>query len=171
MSQEPPFETASDKNAPSCMVITIGEEDGDKSGQVLRQLLAREGYNVAYRTMGDEPGRVKNLLDTVSSDAVIFNGGTGLLKRRTVYDGVEEQLERVVPAFETLFYTMCLQAFGASALQLQALLGVYKGKVVMLLPAAPKVAQLTLEKLILPELKRLIYDAQRGWSFASSMRR
>jgi molybdopterin adenylyltransferase len=71
----------------------------DRSGDVLAELLAGEGYDVERRIVPDERDRIATALAELAADArlVLTTGGTGLAPRDVTPEATREVLDREAP--------------------------------------------------------------------------
>jgi molybdenum cofactor biosynthesis protein B len=154
--------------AVNCAVITVSDTrspESDRSGQLIRQLLAGAGHRVnAYTLIPDEPAQIQALLrqwcNRADLDALIFNGGTGIAPRDTTYDALASLLEKTLPGFGEFFRALSYQEIGSRAIASRATAGIYHHKLIFSLPGSSHAVKLALEKLILPELVHLVRQVQ-----------
>ena len=85
-------------------VVTVSDgvargEREDRSGDVLEELLAADGYDVARRTVPDERDAIADAIADLSDDAdlVLTTGGTGLAPRDVTPEATMTVLERAAP--------------------------------------------------------------------------
>lgn len=148
-----------------CAVITVSDtrnEQTDKSGQLIKQLLEENGHRIVYyRIVKDSPLQIKGELatlgETSACQAIIFNGGTGIAPRDTTYDTLARMLEKRLDGFGELFRYLSYQEIGSGAIMSRAVAGVYRGRIVISVPGSPEAVRLAMEKLILPELGHLVW--------------
>lgn len=78
--------------------VSAGERD-DRSGDLLAELLAAEGYDVERRVVPDERDRIEAALEDLSRGAalVLTTGGTGLGPRDVTPEATAGVLERLAP--------------------------------------------------------------------------
>ena len=94
-----------------CGIITCSDTrtpDTDKSGQLIRELLAQEGHRIgAYHVVKDEPVEVRELVRQLGEqpglEALIINGGTGISRRDSTFEAVDSLLDKRLPGFGELF--------------------------------------------------------------------
>ncbi|GFE69981.1 molybdenum cofactor biosynthesis protein B [Chroococcus sp. FPU101] len=148
----------------SCAVITISDTrttQNDRSGQLIQEFLTEAGHHIfIYQILPDEPSQISTLLQELGAhltlDAIIFNGGTGIAPRDTTYEAVSQLLEKILPGFGEIFRFLSYQEIGSRAIASRAIAGIYRQKLVFLLPGSSNAVKLALEKLIIPELSHLI---------------
>ena len=78
--------------------VSAGERE-DRSGDLLADLLAAEGYDVERRVVPDERDRIEAALEDLSRGAalVLTTGGTGLGPRDVTPEATAGVLERLAP--------------------------------------------------------------------------
>jgi molybdopterin adenylyltransferase len=84
------------------LTVSDGVSQGvreDRSGDVLAELLAGEGYEVERRIVPDEGGRIAEALEELAASArlVLTTGGTGLGPRDVTPEATRAVLEREAP--------------------------------------------------------------------------
>lgn len=149
-------------------VVTVSDTrtvETDVNGQYLAAQIKAAGHELsAYKIIKDEPLEIESLLDRLTSldiQVILFNGGTGISKRDTTYDVLNRKLEKVLSGFGELFRMLSYEQVGAAAMLSRATAGIYRGRVIISTPGSPAAVQLAWEKLILPELKHLVYEMER----------
>jgi molybdenum cofactor biosynthesis protein B len=151
----------------TCAVVTVSDTrtpDDDRSGALMREGLEDLGCTVAeYTIVPDEPARIDPLLDDLADqvDAVLLNGGTGVSARDRTYDVLADTLEKELPGFGELFRMLSYDEVGAAAMLSRATAGVYRDTLFFSTPGSPNAVELALHKLILPELKHLVWEVAR----------
>lgn len=152
-----------------CFVCTISDSktpETDTSGELLRELLQDAGHEVVgYRIVRDEPGQVRDVVQTACADpgvqAVIFTGGTGITSRDQTFEALEALLDKRLTGFGELFRMLSYQEIGSAAMLSRAQAGVRAGRLIFSLPGSPAACRLALERLILPELGHLVREVSR----------
>ncbi len=78
--------------------VARGERE-DESGDLLAELLAEEGYEVARRVVSDDRDEIMRALRELAGEAqlVLTSGGTGLAPRDVTPEATREVLERLAP--------------------------------------------------------------------------
>ena len=146
-----------------CFVITVSDtrdETTDTSGQMIRELLAREGHQATgYQIVKDEPVQIETLLNQALArdvDAVIVNGGTGIAPRDGTYEVVSRFLEKKLDGFGEVFRYLSYLDIGSAAIMSRAAAGSARGKILISLPGSKGAVTLAMEKLILPEIRHMV---------------
>ncbi|MCS7265822.1 MAG: molybdopterin-binding protein [Armatimonadetes bacterium] len=148
-----------------CAVLTISDtrtEETDTSGQLIRKLLEAEGYSVVqHQIVPDEIWQVRSLvsswLNDEGIDAIITTGSTGVSPRDIAVEAIKPLLDKNLDGFGELFRWLSYGEIGSAALMSRAFAGIANGKIVFCLPGSPSACQLALQKLILPELRHLVW--------------
>jgi molybdenum cofactor biosynthesis protein B len=160
------------KHAPArvrVFLVTISDtrtEATDTSGRAARELLESAGHIVAgYRLLKDEPAEVAALLTAIveekQADVILTSGGTGISTRDATYEAVTGLLDKRLDGFGELFRMLSYAEIGSAAMLSRAVAGLYRGVVVFATPGSTAAVKLALEKLILPELGHLVFEAHR----------
>ena len=151
-----------------CAVVTASDtrdESSDESGKLIQELLRGAGHAIAsYAILKDEPDRiaahVRELIAGHEVQAVIVNGGTGVSERDSTFEAIDALLEKRLPGFGELFRMLSYQEIGSSAMLSRATCGVVRGRVVFSVPGSRAAVALAMNKLILPEIKHLVWVAK-----------
>lgn len=145
-----------------CAVLTVSDtrtEETDGSGGLIRRLLLDHGHCLEhYAIVKDEPARISELLRSLPGtvEAAILNGGTGLARRDTTYEAVQQLLEREISGFGELFRMLSFEQIGAAAMLSRATAGVSGQRVLFSLPGSTAAVELAMTRLILPQLGHLV---------------
>ncbi len=150
-------------------VVTVSDsrtEATDTSGRLAQELLTAAGHTIAgYRVLKDEPAEVAALVARIAdeklADVVITSGGTGISRRDSTYEAIAGLLDKRLDGFGELFRTLSYQEIGPAAMLSRAVGGLHGGLVVFAVPGSTAAVRLALEKLILPELGHLVFEARR----------
>ena len=125
-----------------CGIITCSDTrtpDTDKSGQLIRELLAQEGHRIgAYHVVKDEPVEVRELVRQLGEqpglEALIINGGTGISRRDSTFEAVDGLLEKRLRVLGQSFVSY--KEIGSSAMLSRATAGLYQGIVLFSIPGS-----------------------------------
>lgn len=150
-----------------CAVVTVSDtrtEANDTSGRTMIDLLEKARHEVvSYAIIKDEPDQVEELLDTLSAKAevILFNGGTGIAKRDNTYEALSGRLEKTLPGFGEIFRVLSYEEIGPAAMLSRATAGVYKDTLVFSTPGSTNAVRMAMERLIVPELRHLVWEIIR----------
>jgi molybdopterin adenylyltransferase len=150
-----------------CAVVTVSDTrtlENDKGGEMLATKLAAAGHQIVDRQIvPDAPARIRPLLEKLAHsktvDAILITGGTGIAARDQTYETVSEMLTKTIPGYGEIFRMLSYQDIGPAAMLSRTIGGVIGRVVVLTMPGSPAAVELMLEKLILPELGHLVYEA------------
>lgn len=159
-------------HAPSsigCMVITCSDtrtQETDTSGQLIRKLLEEQGHTViGYYLVKDDPAQIQLWIALGTSNehvqAVIINGGTGISRRDSTFEAVDEMLEKRLSGFGEIFRYLTYQEIGSPAIMTRATAGIINGRVLFSIPGSENAVRLAMQKLILPELGHLVKELSK----------
>jgi molybdenum cofactor biosynthesis protein B len=148
----------------SVAVITLSTSRalaGDKSGDIIQELLENSGHRVAVRRLIPDSRSILHAnLRELSRDkgihAVITTGGTGLTPTDVTIEAVRGMLDKELPGFNSLFMLLSYPQVKSAAMLSRALAGTLKGKILFCLPGSPRACKLAMESLILPELGHIL---------------
>lgn len=151
------------------MVITCSDTrtpETDTSGQLIRKLLEERGHTVVgYHLVKDDPAQIQLWIARGTTNdavqAVIINGGTGISRRDSTFEAVDEMLEKRLDGFGEIFRLLTYQDIGSPAIMSRATAGVIKGRVLFSTPGSENAVRLAMEKLILPELGHLVKELSK----------
>ena len=151
------------------MVITCSDTrtpETDTSGQLIQTLLKEQGHHVvSYHVVKDEPAQIlfRIALGTTNDAirAVIVNGGTGISRRDSTFEAVDEILEKRLSGFGEIFRLLTYQEIGSSAMMSRATAGIMKGRILFSIPGSENAVRLAMQKLILPELGHLVKELSK----------
>ncbi len=160
---------AAEPNVARCAVVTLSDtrtEQTDGSGRRIRELMTEAGHRVAhYQVVRDDPAEFEPLLLSLLTrddvDAVLTNGGTGISRRDQTIAIVERHLDQPLPGFGELFRMLSWDQIGSGAMLSRTVGGIAKGKVVFAMPGSTKAVELAMTRLILPEIKHLLFELRK----------
>ena len=152
-----------------CAVLTLSDTrtgETDKSGAFIVDALTANGHSVIdYRISPDEPDAIRTLLVEWSADAgidaILTNGGTGIAKRDSTYDALTSLLDKRLDGFGELFRMLSYEEIGAAAMLSRSVAGTIGDTIVMAMPGSSNAVKLAMEKLVLPELRHLVYELRK----------
>lgn len=170
MGQEEHHQRAADElhETIRCAVITISDSrspETDTSGAAIRTALAHAGHDVVrYSVVRDEPQQIAALIQTYEAEGckvVITNGGTGIARRDSTFETLDRLLEKRLPGFGEIFRMLSYHEIGPAAMLSRATAGTYRQALIFALPGATAAVELAMEKLIMPELRHLVWETVR----------
>jgi molybdenum cofactor biosynthesis protein B len=129
-------------------------------------MLRDAGHSVAsYQIVKDEPSKIKAAIKKAVKNkkvqAIIINGGTGIAKRDSTFEAIEELLEKKLDGFGEVFRALTYQEIGSPAIMTRATAGTYKGRIIFSTPGSENAVKLAMEKLILPELGHILQQLSK----------
>lgn len=153
----------------ACVVITCSDTrtpQSDTSGYRIMVMLRDAGHSVAsYQIVKDEPSKIKAAIKKAVKNkkvqAIIINGGTGIAKRDSTFEAIEELLEKKLDGFGEVFRSLTYQEIGSPAIMTRATAGTYKGRIIFSTPGSENAVKLAMEKLILPELGHILQQLSK----------
>ncbi len=151
-----------------CAVLTISDtrtEETDTSGQIIKNLLEANGHSVVRRQIvPDDLWQVRKIvvwwLTDEEVEAIITTGSTGVSPKDIAVEAIKPLLDKTFDGFGELFRSLSYGEIGSAALMSRTFAGVANGKIVFCLPGSPNACQLAMQKLILPELRHLIWTVK-----------
>jgi len=154
---------------PNCAIVTLSDTrdaDTDTSGKRISELLEFHGNRVEGKwVIRDDPAELSALLDALLDnagiDVVLTNGGTGVSRRDNTIVVVESKLMLLLPGFGELFRMLSWEQIGSGAMLSRAAGGVANGKLLFAMPGSTKAVELAMQKLILPELRHLLFELRK----------
>ena len=146
------------------MVITCSDTrtpDTDASGALIMSALKERGHSVvSYHLVKDDPSVIRKLIKQGAKDrhvqAIIVNGGTGISRRDSTFEAIDDLLEKRLDGFGEIFRSLSYQDIGSAAIMSRATAGLYKGTIVISIPGSEKAVLLAMDKLILDELSHMV---------------
>lgn len=149
-------------------VLTLSDtrnEDTDKSGQILKELLLSACHTIQlYKVIKEDPINMNEVLSEwlISDvDAIITNGGTGLTSRDGTVEVVRKLFSKELEGFGEIFRLISYHQIGAAAMLSRATAGLAKGKIIICLPGSSKAVMLAAKRLIIPQLAHMVWEANR----------
>lgn len=149
-------------------VVTVSDTrtvDTDESGKQTVDQLKDAGHTlVKYEIVPDDAPQIVALIEElIDADCavIVLNGGTGIAKRDSTFEAVDQLLEKRLPGFGELFRMLSYNEIGSAAMLSRATAGTYRGALIFSLPGSPHAVNLALTKLIVPELRHLVWETVR----------
>ncbi|MCB2154365.1 MogA/MoaB family molybdenum cofactor biosynthesis protein [bacterium] len=147
-------------------VFTISDTrtpETDKSGQLIRESLEADGHQVVhYDVLKDDPAAIKDrihmLVSSRGADVILTNGGTGIAPRDGTFEAIDSLIERPLPGFGELFRMLSWDEVGAASMLSRATAGLRGRTLIFSMPGSSNAVNLAMTRLILPEIKHLVYE-------------
>ena len=152
-----------------CAVVTISDTrtlETDRGGALIVELLAGGGHTLGERhIVPDDPQKIapliQRLADPNTVDAILLTGGTGIAARDRTFDTVSGLLTKAMPGYGELFRMLSYEDIGPAAMLSRAIGGVINKVIVLTMPGSVAAVRLAMEKLIVPEIGHLVYEARK----------
>ncbi|MGA0255336.1 MAG: MogA/MoaB family molybdenum cofactor biosynthesis protein [Rhodothermales bacterium] len=151
-----------------CAVITCSDTrtpDTDHSGHRIQELLTGAGHAIVFRDLvPDDAARIRAAVATAQqkeAQLIITTGGTGLSRRDTTFEALQDMIVTPVPGFGELFRMLSYQEIGAAAMMSRAMAGLIEGSILFALPGSQAAVELAMQKLILPQVGHLLAERSR----------
>jgi molybdenum cofactor biosynthesis protein B len=150
-------------------VITISDTrtaEADTGGNIIVDSMQRAGHEVVYRgIVTDDAPHIRESLEKIltdaSIDAIVTTGGTGISVRDTTYEVVSRMLDKKLDGFGELFRMLSYEEVGAAAILSRAIAGAVGSKFVACLPGSPNAVRLATEKLLVPEIRHIVFELRK----------
>ncbi len=152
-----------------CAVVTVSDsrtEATDESGTLMRSLLECAGHTVVhYRLLpNDEAAVTAYLRELLAMElhAILLTGGTGLGRRDRTVEAVRAVLQKELPGFGELFRMLSYhEQIGTAAIMSRAVAGGAHDTLVVSLPGSRAAVELALTRILLPELRHLVWELRK----------
>ncbi len=152
-----------------CAVVTVSDTrtlETDRGGQLLVESLETAGHTITRREIvPDDPNRIRSLVEELADagvlDAILITGGTGIAARDQTYETVSAMLTKTLPGYGELFRMLSYEDIGPAAMLSRTIGGVIGQVVLLTMPGSPAAVRLALDKLILPELAHIVFEARK----------
>jgi molybdenum cofactor biosynthesis protein B len=152
-----------------CAVVTVSDTrtlETDRGGQLVAELLTAAGHQATARQIvPDDPARIRPLVerlaDPAAVDAILITGGTGIAARDQTFETISGLLTKTMPGYGELFRMLSYEDIGPAAMLSRAIGGVVNNVVVLTMPGSVAAVRLAMEKLIVPEIGHLVYEARK----------
>lgn len=150
-----------------CAVITCSDTrttDTDHSGTRITELLEEAGHEVVFRDLvPDDADRIRTAVQEAKNlDArlIITTGGTGISRRDTTFEAIQELITTEIPGFGELFRMLSWEEIGAAAMMSRATAGLTDNAILFALPGSRNAVELAMQRLILPQIGHLMAERQ-----------
>ena len=143
--------------------IQVKEISSDKTIPLVQQILDKNPgvFLTSSEIVSDNQIQIVEMLKRLLSDSslhiIVFSGGTGLTPKDLTYEAIKPLLEKTIDGFGELFRYLSYKDIGPSSMLSRALAGKIRNKAIFLLPGSPNAVKLALKKLILPEIRHIVY--------------
>jgi molybdenum cofactor biosynthesis protein B len=152
-----------------CTVVTVSDTrtlDTDRGGKLVMDLLTAGGHQVTGREIvRDDPREieplVRKLADPATTDAVLITGGTGIAARDKTFETISGLLTKTMPGYGELFRMLSYTDIGPAAMLSRAVGGVMNNVIILTMPGSVAAVQLAMDKLIVPEIGHLVFEARK----------
>jgi molybdenum cofactor biosynthesis protein B len=152
-----------------CAVVTISDTrtlETDRGGELIVKMLTEAANEISSRhIVRDDPREIEPLLlklaDPEIADAILMTGGTGIAARDRTFETVSGLLTKAMPGYGELFRMLSYDDIGPAAMLSRAVGGVLNNVIVLTMPGSVAAVQLAMEKLIVPEIGHLVYEARK----------
>ena len=139
-------------------VVTVSSrrtEADDTSGDLIRSMVTDAGHQVVASAIkhGDQQQMqdfLANWINDPAINVIISNGGTGITDMMP--EALTPLLDREIPGFAQLFQLISYEDIGSSGMLSRAMAGLANETLVFLMPGSNAGTQLTMEKLVMPQL-------------------
>lgn len=148
-------------------VLTVSDtrtKQTDHGGALVQQLAKADKLEVvAYEVRKDDAEGIREILmewlRREDVDVVITTGGTGIAQRDVTLEAVRPFFEKEMVGFGELFrYLSFTEDVGTRALLSRTGAGVAANKAVFVLPGSMGAVKLAMERLILPEIRHIVFE-------------
>ncbi len=140
----------------SCAVLTVSDTRTaaeDTSGDLLAELIERDGHRVAERAIvRDDIYRIRALVSRWIADddlqAVVSTGGTGFTGRDSTPEALLPLFDKTIVGFGELFRQVSFDEIGASTIQSRAVGGIANATLIFALPGSGNAVRTGWEKIL-----------------------
>jgi molybdenum cofactor biosynthesis protein B len=151
-----------------CGVVTISDTrtpETDTSGAAIRAAISAAGHQVGqYALVPDEPSQIAELIRSMAANGcrvILTNGGTGIAKRDSTVEAIDQLLEKRLPGFGELFRMLSYHEIGPAAMLSRATAGTFGETLVFCMPGSTNAVTLAMQQLIIPQLAHLVWETVR----------
>ena len=97
----------------------------------------------------------------LTGNTILITGGTGITARDQTFETVSGLLSKTMPGYGELFRMLSYDDIGPAAMLSRAIGGVLNHVIILTMPGSTAAAQLAMDKLIVPEIGHLVYEARK----------
>ncbi|HDN75519.1 MAG TPA: molybdenum cofactor biosynthesis protein MoaB [Acidilobales archaeon] len=152
-----------------CIIITSDsifkgvkkDKISPKARELIRNSFKLKNVLVIPNDPNELRGKLKEFLSKGVCDAIIVTGGTGISKRDISVDVIKEFCDKELPGYGELFRYLTFMEHGTAAIASRAMACTSGNSIIFTTPGSPDAFTLAVKKLILPEIKHLIYELRR----------
>ncbi len=152
-----------------CAVVTVSSTrtlETDEGGKTAVELLEMNGHRVALRQLIDEDPQgirdvLRSLRERADIDAVVMVGKTGLSPDDLTVETLLTIFDKRLPGFGEIYRWLSYQDIGPAAMLTRATAGMMGRTIVFSIPGSPSSVRRAMEKLILPELSRIVAEVRK----------
>lgn len=142
------------------------EENEDETGTLAVTLLKKYGcILIKHCIVKNDKNKIQKKLEELlrtEVDLIVTSGGTGCGNKDVSIEATLPLLKKILPGFGELFRYLSYKEIGTAAFMSRAQLGITENKkIIVNLPGSKNAVKLALEKLLIPEIKHLIWEASR----------
>jgi len=140
----------------ACAVLTVSDTRtaaDDTSGDLLAELLGRDGHRLADRALvPDDVYRIRAVVSAWIADpdvdAVVSTGGTGFTGRDSTPEALAPLFDKTIVGFGELFRQVSYDEIGASTIQSRAVGGIANATLIFALPGSTNAVRTGWEKIL-----------------------
>jgi molybdopterin adenylyltransferase len=152
-----------------CAIVTLSDTrtiHDDLSGKRIAELLTADGHSAnEHRVIRDDAESLRPVLEELLGleeiDAILTTGGTGISQRDQAIGVIESAIETHLPGFGELFRMLSWQEIGSGAMLSRAVAGIARKKALFAMPGSTAAVELAMTKLILPELRHILFEIRK----------
>lgn len=149
-----------------CIISDSRTESTDETGKFLKDAFSRSEVFRAgnYNLIKNNPDNIKSVVgDFVDGDShvLVMSGGTGVSSRDVTIETVRPMFGKELTGFGEIFRLLSYEQIGVRAMMSRASAGVIGNKVVLSLPGSKSAVEMAYEKIIVPQLRHIVYEATR----------
>jgi len=161
-------QAAGDQLRARCAVITCSDSrtpEIDHSGNRIEALLSAAGHEVVFRDLvPDDADRIRSAVAAAreqQAQLIITTGGTGISRRDTTFEALQDLIVTDIPGFGELFRMLSWKDIGPAAMMSRATAGLIEGGILFALPGSRGAVELAMQELILPQIGHLLAERRK----------